>query len=145
MPAPKSPKSKYTAEQKAEALLRITAVGPSEAARELKLPRGTVCRWAKEAGIESDHSEKTREAVEAASARRAATRSRIADKLLAFVENSTGDIGSCVPVVTARDKQNMLVAIGIALQRSLELERFDSDDRADKTALSEWLRTVRGA
>jgi len=43
-----------------------------------------------------------------------------------------------------RDKQAIATTIGIFLQRSLELERFDSDGGRDEAALDEWLRTVLG-
>lgn len=50
-----------------------------------------------------------------------------------------------VPEPCHRDKQALVNAILGAAKAALELERFDHDDSAERTALVEWLKVVRGA
>lgn len=56
----------YTDEERAEALRIYESDGPSAVLRDLGIPKGTVSRWAKAAGIGTVRNEKMAEAREAA-------------------------------------------------------------------------------
>ena len=155
------PASKYSAEQKRLALEMVRECGQSEASRKTGIPRGTISVWAFRAGVKAGYVGKVREATEAASARNAERRASIARRLLAESEcfldalhkpalvykfggkdNDYNEREIAEPDFQA--KQQIMTSVGIALQRSLELEKHDRDDSAERTALTEWLKTVRG-
>lgn len=156
MPAPTKPK--YTQEQRAEVLRMVREKGPSETARELGIPRGTVCWWARQAGVKSDGPQNTRAATEAASAKNAAKRAQLAADLLddaaklrasvwepqvvwtftGFGEFRQATIRQCEP----KAKRELLTAVGIAIDKSLCLERHDSDS-GQAAALDVFLDDLR--
>jgi transposase-like protein len=72
----------YTTEEKAEALRLYVEVGPCEAARRTGINKGTITRWAKEAGVITVANEKRRAGAEAAEAVAACTRAKLKNKLL---------------------------------------------------------------
>jgi transposase-like protein len=59
------PAAKYTPEQRAEALALYETHGPSAVTEQLGIPKGTVTGWAKEAGVRTVRTSRTREATEA--------------------------------------------------------------------------------
>lgn len=57
---------RYTDAEKADALERYVEHGPSEAARQTGIPKGTVGRWAREAGLDGTlRAQKTQAATDA--------------------------------------------------------------------------------
>jgi hypothetical protein len=156
MPAPK-----YTAEQRDEALAMVPEFGQAETARRLGIPKGTIHWWSYKAGVKAGCAEKTRAAVAVATADNAARRARIAAALLDDVERLRDQFWSACEVYnfggkdntfnTAeinqpgfRDKQAIATTMGIFLDKSLALERFDADGGQGLAAVDEWLRSVLG-
>jgi transposase-like protein len=72
----------YTAQEKAEALRLYVEVGPCEAARRIGINKGTITRWAKEAGVVTVANEKRRAGAEAAEAVAACKRAKLKVLLL---------------------------------------------------------------
>jgi len=67
-------RKEYTKKQKQEALKLYVEIGQAKAAKTLGIPKGTICSWARRAGVRSNATEKT----EAASkARRAQNEERM--------------------------------------------------------------------
>lgn len=59
------PASKYTPEQRAEAIELYRTEGPTAVEKKLAIPKNTVVRWAVKAGVRTVRNERTREATEA--------------------------------------------------------------------------------
>ena len=73
----------YTDQQKADALDLCRTQGPSEASRRTGIPKGTLARWSKDAGIDGTYrAAKTQAATEAHKADAAAKREQLKRDLL---------------------------------------------------------------
>lgn len=122
--------SKYTSEQKAEALNLLADVSKSyaEIRDALGIPVGTLAGWAKGAGIERTAAQKlTEAATKVRMARIASKRERLKEKLLktadGFVDRAVvlsegarrREGGIFLP--TARDTKDMMTAAAIALDK----------------------------
>jgi len=156
MPAPK-----YTDEQKRQALEMVPELGQSETARRLEMPQSTISSWCSRAGVSSNRAEKTRRASETNRADNAARRAVISQRLLQEVETTLGELRGEVTVYafggrdndfseaqaskpTPRDRQALITCVGIALDKSIALDRFDSDGGQGLAAVDEWLQVALG-
>lgn len=79
-------KRKHTDEQKARALELYQTDGPTEAGRQTGIDKSTITRWAKDAGLSTLGTEKTRAATEARIASTADRKARLAADLLDDLE-----------------------------------------------------------
>lgn len=155
------PASKYTDVQKAEALRLVEEVGQSETSRRMGIPKGTICTWAKRAGVKSHAANIAREAHEHNAARNALRRQTLAAKLLDDAERlsdliwkpcvvySFGGKNNTFAESTASEpdpkaKRELMAAAKDAAKTSAELEAVDRDDSAERTALLEWVEAMRG-
>lgn len=155
------PASKYTEEQRHEALRLVPELGQAETARRLAIPRRTVCRWSSRAGVKSGREKKTEAARQHHIQENALLRAEMARDLLLvaqrlknqlFAESLAYNFGgkdntfneAKLSEPSHRDKQALLTSIGIALDKSLALEKHDADGGQGIAAVDEWLRTVRG-
>jgi hypothetical protein len=151
----------YTAEQRAHALELFQTVGTSAASRETGIPRGTIGRWASKLGVKSKRCYMMREAVETAkmddAAKRAALRSRLLDEASDLLDrlhkpcqayNFGGKDNtfaeSKLEEPDFKGKKDLMTAAAIAIDKSLVLEKHDSDDKDDRAAVDAWLQMVRG-
>lgn len=151
----------FTLEERDEAIALGQEVGPSEAGRRLGICRTTVSSWMRRAGVRSDAADITRAATATAAAKNAARRAALAEGLLedalklrsqifapTLMHNFGGRDNTYeqheIPEPTAKDKQALMNSIMNALKGAMELERFDSDESADVSALKAWLAAMRG-
>jgi len=136
---------RYTEAQKAHALSIYEKDGPTAAEKQLGIPKSTVRKWARLAGISTQVTTR----FDAAHAARAADlRARRADEAIksmdlakelrerVFAEREAvaltkdGDPIEYTVPSTPRDWRDALTAYGIALDKSLTLLKFDSDGGA---------------
>ena len=89
-------RTKYTLEQRTEALKLYAEAGPAEASRRTGSKRGTISKWASRDGVSSDRAERTRKATEAARqsyaegrARRSAALAQEADALIERLKDAS--------------------------------------------------------
>ena len=138
----------YTEDEKAEALRIYEEHGPTAAQKQTGIPKGTITRWAKAAGVETVSAENTRKATEAIQLTNAERRARLAERLYGIAETSAdllenpseyqtilkGEMGvergGRPGFIPAQDKQRELTAMGIAIDKAAMLEKFDNDNGA---------------
>lgn len=77
----------YAAADRERALALYVTEGPTKASKSTKIPKGTITKWAKAAGLETVSTEKTRAATEAAQAKWAAQRQDLRQRLLDKAED----------------------------------------------------------
>lgn len=151
----------YTNEEKAEALRIYEAEGPSAAARETGIPKGTIAAWARRGGVRTSAPQNMREANEAQSENFKARRHAIIAELYDLAEadirllkspqsyktimkGAMGVEGVEMPgFIPAQDKQREYTALGIALDKATTLENFDAGSQ-DHNAVDAWLAHVMG-
>lgn len=151
----------YTDEQREEALRIYEAEGPSAAARETGIPKGTIAAWARRGGVRTSAPQNMREANEAQSENFKARRNRIIGDLYGLAEDSLkllkeptqyqtilkgamGVEGPEMPgFVPAQDKQREITAVGIMLDKALTLESHDANTE-EHNAVDAWLSHVMG-
>lgn len=155
------PASKYTEEQRAEALKLYEAEGPTAVEKQLGIPKNTVASWAKNAGVRTIRTESTRKAVEAkvvdGKLRRQNITHRLygqAEKILDDLEGSTfttvlkGEYGvdetRVLQFVPPADRKTLVQAVGTVMNTTVNLEKVDAGAEAEAgvnmlTALAEAL------
>lgn len=151
----------YTEDEKDEALRIYEAEGPSAAARETGIPKGTIAAWARRGGVRTSAPQNMREANEAQSENFKARRNRIIADLYGLAEDSVkllkepaqyqtilkgamGVEGPEMPgFVPAQDKQREITAVGIMLDKALTLESHDANTE-EHNAVDAWLSHVMG-
>jgi hypothetical protein len=131
----------YTDDQKTAALELYREHGPTHASKVLGIPKGTITKWGRAAGIETVSSKKTAAATEAAKVSMEARRQALAEGLMDDAEKLRSQLfGPCVEkkvvlegdgkgyshpeIVTIDhdepsfgDKQRILTSIGIAVDK----------------------------
>lgn len=139
------PASRYTPEQRTEALKLYEAEGPSAVEKKLGIPKGTVTGWAKAQGVGTVRNERTREATEAAQEDNKLRRQRIIRKMYdraEFVADrlSAPVFKALVPVapgrqepqeldfVPATEERALSGAVSSYLSNALNLEAKDTDN-----------------
>lgn len=155
------PASKYTKEQRDEALKLYEAEGPTAVEKQLGIPKNTVASWAKNAGVRTIRTESTRKAVEAkvvdGKLRRQNITHRLygqAEKILDDLEGSTfttvlkGEYGvdetRILHFVPPADRKTLVQAVGTVMNTTVNLEKVDAGAEAEAgvnmlTALAEAL------
>lgn len=135
--------------------LSLTAI-----ARELGTSPATVSKYARLDGIEFDRA-KTKSATAARKIDLAAMRAELAHRLLVEANHFLGSLHKPFVVFNfggkdntyeertldgppTADIRNLLTSTGIALQRSLELSKFDADPNEGLSAVDEWLEAMTG-
>lgn len=133
----------YTDEQKAEALRIYVEQGPTAASQAIGANKGTITRWAKNAGLRTNVTPNTQAATAAASAQAKQRRTELAMLLLedahklrqqlwqpATVHAFGGKDNTYeeheLPEPTFVDKKNILSAVGVAVDRVVKLEQLDA-------------------
>ena len=151
---------RYTPEQRSEAVELYRAHGPTHVEKLLGIPKGTVTRWAKEAGVETVSVSTTREATQAASVYAKSRRQELTGLLLEDAhrlreqlwqpsrlvnfggkDNTLAETMLDEPLFV--DKKNIMSAVGMAVDRVMKLEAVDSNDR-DMPAVDAWLSHMMG-
>lgn len=151
----------YTEDEKAEALRIYEEHGPSVAARETGIPKGTIAAWARRGGVRTSAPQNMREANEAQAENFKARRHAIIGRLYGLAEAGLdvlerpeeyqtilkGAMGVEGPVtpgfIPAQDRQRECTALGIALDKATTLENFDAGAQ-DHNAVDSWLAHVMG-
>lgn len=134
----------YTDELKAEALELYQQDGPSAAARELGIPKTTIHRWAKRAGITAPTAERTAAATAKAQQTSRQKREILGSALLDDAEalrlmlsqpyqvmSDTGELVT-LPHPTARDMRDLAVSMGILVDKHIALRSIDDDSGAER-------------
>lgn len=129
----------YTDDQKAQALKAYEQDGPSAAARDLGIPKTTIHRWAKRAGIDAPPAERTAAATAQASATARQKRELLGSAILDDAEalrrklsepydvvSDTGEVVT-LPHPTARDMRDLTVSFGILVDKHIALNALDDD------------------
>ena len=141
---------KYTQEQRDQALNLYRTEGPTAVEKQFGIPKGTVTRWAKAAGVETVSVSITRAGTEAASVYAKARRAELASMLLEDAHRLRAQLWMPARLVSFGgkdntlaetmldeplfvDKKNILGAVGIAVDRAMKLEDYDRS-AADGTA-----------
>lgn len=154
-----SSKRRLTDDEKARIVAAIRAGEPrNDIARRFHRSQGTVSRLAAEHGLSFDRSI-TKDATEAKVVDNRARRTRIAERLLEEAERCLDDMHSPAEVVnwhqgranillraepTYGDRKQLMVAVAIALEKNVELERIDSaDEEQVKGAIRTLMEQVR--
>lgn len=139
------PASRYTAEQRTEALRLYQAQGPTAAGKQLGIPKETIASWARKAGVHTVRSERTRKAVEAKVVDAKLRRANIAERLYGQAEKILDDLESpkfrtilkasfgeekakTLDFIPANDKKTLLQAVGTAMTTTAKLEAVDTDN-----------------
>lgn len=148
------PGSKYGEEQKAKALALYVEHGPREAARLTKIPQQTISRWAKAAGVRTEHTARTNAATEAATAERERSREDLrrrmldrAHELLDWMNEPQVDFkGQQAERVVydrppAQDQKALATAMAILLDK-FRLEMGEATGRTETVTQSEFDREV---
>lgn len=151
----------YTEDEKAEALRIYQEHGPSAAARETGIPKGTIAAWARRGGVRTSAPQNMREANEAQSENFKARRHAIITQLYDLAEADIAQLkqpGTYQTImkgpmgveevktpgfIPAQDKQREYTALGIALDKATTLENFDAGSQ-DHNAVDAWLAHVMG-
>ena len=120
----------WTEEQKAEAIALTAEHGLAHAWRETGIPKPTIVRWCKDAGVERFHPEKTRAAVDALTARAAHIREQVRLELLEKVADLLERMDAphtdfkgkdsdevVYPIAPAAAVQNYATSIGILIDK----------------------------
>ena len=152
---------RYSEDDRARALELVSSVGQAAAARELAIPKGTVCGWASRARVRAPSNEGTQAATEARKATCAERRAALASELLDVVERLQASLWrpcqvysfgggdntlrtATVAEPSPRDKQAIMTAIGISLDKHIALERHDQDAGGGMAAVDLWLAHLVG-
>lgn len=155
------PASRYTAEQRTEALRIYEAEGPTAVKDQLGIPKQTVMSWAKKAGVRTVRTARTREATEARAVDLKASRQELTALLLedahrlrkqlwepARLVNFGGKDNTLAEVTLDEplfvDKKNILSAVGIAVDRVIKLEAVDKTGEESGAAVDKWLAMMTG-
>lgn len=134
----------YTDDEKAEALRLYETDGPSKASKALGIPKGTIGRWAKAAGVGTVPSEKTRAATEAAQIDAAAVRAATASKSIKAADAIADLILERLPAEGGLIALKDLATIqGILVDKHVVLIRADQGND-EHTAVDAWLTHVMG-
>lgn len=134
----------YTEHQKSEAVRLYQNDGPTTTSRELSIPKTTVIRWAKAAGVEAPTAAQTAAATarsqQTAKQKRAMLKSALIDDAEALrlklsepyqVVTNTGEVMT-LPHPTARDMRDLSVSMGILIDKHLSLHAADDDSGAER-------------
>ena len=134
----------YSEHQRTEAIRLYSADGPSAASRELGIPKTTIIRWAKDAGVEAPTAAQTAAATErsqqTAKQKRAMLKSALIDDAEALrlklsepyqVVTPNGEVVT-LPHPTARDMRDLSVSMGILIDKHLALHSADDDGGAER-------------
>ncbi|MCP1414393.1 hypothetical protein [Paenarthrobacter sp. A20] len=155
------PASKYTEEQRAEAIELFRTDGPSAVQEQLGIPKATVAGWAKAAGVRTVRTSATRAATEARAVDLKASRQELTALLLedahklrkqlwqpARLVNFGGKDNTLAETTLDEplfvDKKNILSAVGIAVDRVIKLEAVDKTGEESGAAVDKWLEHMMG-
>ncbi|MFJ4286417.1 hypothetical protein ACIPY0_12295 [Paenarthrobacter nicotinovorans] len=139
------PASRYTEEQRAEALKLYEAEGPTAVEKQLGIPKNTVASWAKQAGIRTVRNESTRAAVEAKVIDGKLRRQNITHRLYAQAEKILDDLEGekfrtlikgtqgrdkdvTLEFVPPNDRRTLVQTVSAAMTTTAKLEAVDTGD-----------------
>lgn len=134
----------YTDEEKAEALRIYESDGPSAVLRDLGIPKGTVSRWAKAAGIGTVRNEKMAEAREAADNDSATLRAIAANQSIRVTNTIAEAIERRLAIEAETvDLKELATVYGIFADKHKLFVGMDQGNE-EHTAVDAWLNHVMG-
>lgn len=142
------PASRYTQQQRTEALRIYETQGPTAVTKQLGIPKGTVTGWAKANGTRTVRTERTRHAVEAVQVDNKLRRQLIITRLFGQAEKMLDDLeaeqfktilrgegGSeqeeVLEFVPTTDRRALIQSINTATNNAVNLEKVDADAGAE--------------
>ena len=139
------PASKYTEEQRAEALKLYEAEGPTAVTEQLGIPKQTVQHWASKAGIRTVRTSKTNAASEAKRADDKAVRAMLASDGL-DVARIAADLIKQRLLTEAHDipVKDLATLYGIFMDKHVVLTKLDADNSESAAAVDQWLSMMTG-
>ena len=130
----------YSDHQKSEAIRLYGSDGPTAASRELGIPKTTIIRWAKSAGVEAPTAAQTaaptHRSQQTAKQKRAMLGAALIDDAEALrlklsepyqVVTNTGEVVT-LPHPPAREMRDLSVSMGILVDKHLALHAIDDDN-----------------
>lgn len=145
---------KYTDAERERAVALYVEQGPCAVEKQMGIAKSTVSRWAKKAGVGTDHAAKTREATEAAAevaaGKRAEVRVKLLDKALDLMgrmdEEQVEYVGQQGKRVTydrpnAADCKHYATAAAILIDK-LRLEEGEATTRNEQITSTDFDREV---
>lgn len=134
----------YSDEEKAEALRIYEDHGPSAVLRDLGIPKGTVSRWAKAAGIGTVRNEKMAEAREAADNDSATLRAIAANQSIRVTNTIAEAIERRLAIEAETvDLKELATVYGIFADKHKLFVGMDQGNE-EHTAVDAWLNHVMG-
>lgn len=134
----------YSDEEKAEALRIYESDGPSAVLRDLGIPKGTVSRWAKAAGIGTVRNEKMAEAREAADNDSATLRAIAANQSIRVTNTIAEAIERRLAIEAETvDLKELATVYGIFADKHKLFVGMDQGNE-EHTAVDAWLNHVMG-
>lgn len=152
---------RYSEAEKAKALDLFVEIGPTKAAAELGIPKGTVAAWARKDGIKTQVSVKTRARIEARTLTLQERRAKLAQNLLEDAERLRADVYAeieyfdwggkdhtfdtqKVPRPIPADRLKLLQATSTALDQAEKLMAANSDTRTEAMSMLDRLAKAAG-
>jgi transposase-like protein len=111
-------RTRYTDEQKADALALYVEHGPAETARRTGIAKGTLASWAHRAGVQSVATELTAAATEAASAKWAERRQTMVDEIGLVAEAALSGAAGAVLAGRPRDAKDYATTMAILVDKA---------------------------
>lgn len=127
----------YTDEEKAKAVVLYRDEGPAAVQRDLGIPKATVSRWAKAAGVRTVPNKKTAAATEAARQRWEQRRGPLANKLGMVAEVLADRILEAEP----KDARSLATPLGVCIDKA-ELLTGRATSRDERVNHGEFEREV---
>jgi hypothetical protein len=137
-------KSTYTQAQKDEALALYETDGPTAVQKHLGIPKNTVARWAKNAGIGTVRNEKTAAATESRIIDDKERRSLVASNALSVVDRISEVISQRLQEPDEIPFRDLATVYGIFADKHKLLARFDDDGGLNLPAVDAWLTHMTG-
>lgn len=134
----------YTDEQKREALHMYEEEGPSAVQKNLGIPKNTVVRWAKTAGVRTVRNPKTEAATQAAAVDAASIRQGVASKSISAADKAVSAILDRLDT-EAHDLplKDLATVLGILTDKHAAIVRMDAGTE-NHNAVDAWLDHILG-
>jgi predicted AlkP superfamily pyrophosphatase or phosphodiesterase len=146
-----------TKEQERIRQLHSQGLSLNEIGRQLHRSNSTIGKYAKQMGLSFDRA-KTKNATKAKQADAASLRADLKLRLLREAQELMDDlhrpqlvytftpsgkyVSHDVPKPPPADARNLMTSVGIALQRSIELEKVDQRSETSVTVIDDYLKTL---
>ena len=134
----------YTEEQKREALTLYETHGPTAAAEQTGIPKGTIASWAMREGLQTDRTPKTAAATEAAAVDAASIRQGVASKSISAADKAVSAILDRLDTEAHEMPiKDLATVLGILTDKHAVIVRMDAGTESHN-AVEAWLDHILG-